>query len=257
MDIKKLTNQIRSNKTWLDYISSLRKCHTVQDRILCTLNALKDARFLLLYMVLYSIMFSALEQTPRPYYNYIHMAIDDYIPFIEVFIIPYLFWFFFVGIIMVYLYFADREYYHRTSVFICIGMTLFLIISALWPNALALRPLVMPRDNIFTAMVLNLYASDTATNVFPSIHVFNTLGMMFGFLGCRGMMAAKTKNRVIVAAIGVSIIFSVLFLRQHSMFDVIGAFLLAIPIYMISFNALPQYGTQPKDAAEFIRMIVH
>ena len=253
MNIKALTNQIRSNRTWLDFISSWRKCRTTRERALCLWNALKDSRFLFMYMILYFIMFSALEQSPRSHYNLIHMAIDDQIPFIEVFVVPYLLWFAYVLVIMVYLYFSDREYYHRTSMFICIGMTLFLVISAVWPNALALRPLAMPRDNIFTALVAHLYLTDTPTNVFPSIHVFNTIGMMLGFLKCRGPYASRRAPRAAVTIMGVLIILSVLFIRQHSFFDVIGAFMMAVPIYMFSFNDSPEYNASRDHIVSTIR----
>ena len=56
------------------------------------------------------------------------------------------------------------------------GMTIFLIICTVFPNALNLRPTVFPRDNMFTDMVKVLYKTDTPTNVLPSIHVFNSIG---------------------------------------------------------------------------------
>lgn len=253
MNIKALTNQIRSNKTWLDFIASWRKCSTLRDRAVCLWNALKESRFLLTYMILYFIMFTALEQSPRTHYNLIHMAVDEQIPFLEVFVVPYLLWFAYVLVIMVYLYFADREYYHRTSLFICIGMTLFLVISALWPNALALRPLAMPRDNLFTAMVTHLYMTDTATNVFPSIHVFNSIGMMLGFLKCRGPYASRKAPRAAVTIMGILIILSVVFIKQHSVFDVFGAFAISIPIYLFSFSDQPEYAHSREYIAAAIR----
>lgn len=252
MSIKALTNQFRSNRTWLDFISSWRKCDTVQGKAACLWNAMKDSRFLLVYMILYFIMFTALEQSPRTHYNLIHMAIDDQIPFVEVFVVPYLLWFAYVLVIMVYLYFSDREFYHRTSLFICIGMTLFLAISAMWPNALDLRPVAMPRDNIFTAMVAHLYLTDTSTNVFPSIHVFNTIGMMLGFLKCRGPYASHKAPRAAVTIMGILIILSVLFIRQHSVFDVFGAFSLAVPIYLFSFSDELEFATSRKHVSSTI-----
>ena len=57
------------------------------------------------------------------------------------------------------------------------GMTIFLIISTIFPNGQDLRPVVFERDNVFVDMVRMLYRADTCTNVFPSLHVFNTLSV--------------------------------------------------------------------------------
>lgn len=43
-------------------------------------------------------------------------------------------------------------------------------------------PAVMPRDNIFTRMVAALYRTDTPTNLWPSIHVYNSLGAHFAII---------------------------------------------------------------------------
>ena len=48
-----------------------------------------------IYGILYMLAFRYVEQrNVRP--NIIHVALDDYIPFCEYFIIPYLLWFFYV-----------------------------------------------------------------------------------------------------------------------------------------------------------------
>ena len=56
-------------------------------------------------------------------------------------------------------------------------MTAFLVISYLYPNGQNLRPTVFPRENIFTDLVRGLYLTDTPTNVFPSIHVYNSVAV--------------------------------------------------------------------------------
>ena len=55
-------------------------------------------------------------------------------------------------------------------------MTVFLLISTFFPNIQHLRPLKMPRDNVFTHLVLLLQKVDTPTNLWPSIHVYNSIG---------------------------------------------------------------------------------
>ena len=105
----------------------------------------------------------------------IHSVLDDKIPFVEYFIVPYLLWFVFIAAVFLYFFFTDVEGFYKLAKLSFIGMTIFLLISTVFPNGLTLRPVVFPRDNIFTDMVRMLYLADTPTNVFPSLHVFNSL----------------------------------------------------------------------------------
>ena len=49
--------------------------------------------WILSYFLIYLAWFAYLERTVTRRFHVIHMPIDDYIPFIEVFIVPYLLWF--------------------------------------------------------------------------------------------------------------------------------------------------------------------
>ena len=117
-------------------------------------------------------------------------------------------------------------------------MTLFLIISTLWPNGQALRPKYFERDNIFVDMVKHLYATDTPTNVFPSIHVYNTLGVFIALCASKHLQG-KTWIQIGNFLMTVSIILSTVFLKQHSILDMLGAFIIAAPAYYISYVKSP------------------
>ncbi|MDO4598681.1 MAG: phosphoesterase, partial [[Ruminococcus] gnavus] len=127
-----------------------------------------------LYAFIYLPWFMYLEKhiTADSSYHVIHSALDDKIPFVEYFIIPYLLWFVFIAVVFLYFFFTDVEGFYKLAKLSFIGMTIFLVISTVFPNGLMLRPVVFPRDNIFTDMVKMLYLADTPTNVFPSLHVF-------------------------------------------------------------------------------------
>ncbi len=45
---------------------------------------------LAIYGIIYLAWFSRLEQTVTSHYQVIHVALDDHIPFCEVFVIPYM-----------------------------------------------------------------------------------------------------------------------------------------------------------------------
>ena len=163
--------------------------------------------------------FAWLEKNITGHYRIIHMAADDYIPFCEVFVIPYFLWFAYVSAVVIYFFFKNKEDYYRTCIFLFTGMTIFLIVSTLWPNGQHLRPAVMPRDNIFTRMVAALYRTDTPTNLWPSIHVYNSLGAHFAII--RSKCFEKKKGiRIGSLILASSIIMATMFIKQHSVFDV-------------------------------------
>lgn len=190
---------------------------------------------LIVYGVIYWLWFWHLEQTVTSHYRVIHMAVDDYIPFLEVFVIPYFLWFAYVSAVVLYQFFTDKTNYYRTCVFLFTGMTIFLIVSTLWPNGHHLRLSVMPRDNIFTQMVAALWRTDTPTNLWPSIHVYNSLGAHFAVMHSE-KLADKKGIKIGSFVLAWSIILSTVFIKQHSMFDVLTAFCMAAVMYVVVYR---------------------
>lgn len=95
---------------------------------------------LLIYMAVYLGWFAWLEKTNQKNFYVIHVDLDDYIPFAEVFVVPYLLWFFYVSAVVVYLLLTDKQNFNKCFAFLATGMTVFLLISTLWPNGHHLRP---------------------------------------------------------------------------------------------------------------------
>ena len=62
-----------------------------------------------IYFVAYLILFGYLEQRPVRAYHVVHTVFDDMIPFCEIFIIPYLLWFPYVVITVVYFLFRNKN----------------------------------------------------------------------------------------------------------------------------------------------------
>lgn len=192
---------------------------------------------LLAYMLFYMTWWTHLEDTITKDYRVIHMGIDDHIPFLEVFIIPYLAWFAYVSVTVLLLFFRDdtKKEYYRCLIFLCTGMTLFLLISTLMPNGHQLRPAVMPRDNVFTHMITNLWRTDTPTNLWPSIHVYNSLGAHFAIANSKSFVHHKAL-RMASLFLALSIILSTMFIKQHSFFDVLTAIGLASIMYVVVYK---------------------
>ena len=189
----------------------------------------------LLYMILYLTWWGILEQKNARSFQIIHMAIDDYIPFCELFIIPYVLWFFYVSIVVIYFFFHDRTESYQALMFLFTGMTIFLVISTIWPNMHQLRLSQMPRDNIFTRVIAGLWATDTPTNLWPSIHVYNSLGAHFAIMKSKDF-ANKPLIRYASLLLAISIICSTVLIKQHSMFDVLTAFVMAAVMYVFVYR---------------------
>lgn len=207
--------------------------------------------WVLLYALIYLPWFSYLEKHVTTNFNVIHMAADDYIPFSEYFIIPYMLWFAYVAWGVLYFFFKNKRDYYRLCTFLIIGMSIFLIISTIYPNGHYLRPHTFERDNIFVAAVQWLYATDTPTNLFPSIHVYNSLAVHFAVVNSHELRNNKPV-RVASFALMVSIILATMFLKQHSVFDVITAFGLAILSYSVVYGRSYAFG-QSKALQDMLR----
>ncbi len=190
---------------------------------------------LLVYMVIYLSWFAWLERTNTKNFHVIHMSIDDYIPFCEVFVIPYFLWFAYVSVVVLFLFFKNKQDYYKACAFLFTGMTVFLVVSTLWPNGHLLRPLVMPRDNIFTDMVAALWRTDTPTNLWPSIHVFNSMGAHFAVMHSKELSGRRC-IRIGSLLLAMSIILSTVFIKQHSMFDVITGLVMGGVLYVCVYR---------------------
>ena len=143
--------------------------------IITFLSKYKHA-WLLCYGFIYLPWFCYLEKTVTRHYHVMHVALDDFIPFNEYFIIPYMMWFLYVAGTIVFFLFRNKEDYYRICTFLFSGMTISLIICTFFHNGTDFRPAIDPGKNIFSGMVAALYQTDTPTNVFPSIHVYNSIG---------------------------------------------------------------------------------
>ncbi len=195
--------------------------------------------WILSYLLLYLVWFAWLEQTVTTRFHVVHVALDNYIPFIEYFIVPYLLWFGYVAVGIIYFFFTDVPGYYKLCHFLFVGMTVFLVVSTLYPNGHYLRPSVFKNNNIFTMLVQALYSADTSTNLFPSIHVYNSIGVHLAVSHSEKLRQYKWVQ-IGSGVLMVSIILSTMFLKQHSVFDVVTAFIMAAVMYSFVYGKATQ-----------------
>ena len=164
--------------------------------------------FMALYFLLYLSAFNFLEtQISMPRVLLVHCRLDDLIPFCKYAILPY-----------------------------------FVIL----PTGLDLRPYYVPGTDLFARAVRMLYRTDTATNVCPSIHVFNSVTLMLAYHRCR--LFEEPRRRWMRPAADVlcfSIVCSTMLLKQHSCIDVVLGALLALVLDAL-FNRAAERSEQPQ-----------
>ncbi len=199
----------------------------------------------LLYVFIYMPWFIYLEQHVTKDYYLIHSPIDNYIPFVEYFIVPYLLWFLYILAGGLFLFFKDKKVFLQAAAFAITGMTIFLIICTIFPNGLDLRPDTFARDNIFVDLVKYVYSTDTPTNVLPSMHVFMSLTIAIA-LNRTETLKDKKWVRIFSNLLAFSIVLSTMFLKQHSITDVSAALVMVVILYQLV------YAREPKKAGKLL-----
>ena len=172
----------------------------------------------LLFWPLYGLVFRLLESLTLDY-TYMHCALDDAIPFCEYFIVPYLFWFVYLIGMVGYTLFFDKKCFVYMMRLIIITCTAACVAYAVFPSAQDLRPVVFERNNIFTDIVRGFYEFDTNTNVCPSVHVSSSVVILMAAWNSKHFHT--TPYRIAFTAATVLICLSTVFLKQHSVIDVI------------------------------------
>lgn len=210
--------------------------------------------WILFYVFIYILWFRFLETTVTAVtqFHVMHTWVDDLIPFCPYFVVPYFAWFFYIFAVGWYLMIRNSRDFTRAMSFLFIGMTISLIICTIYPNGTDFRPLFDTDQNVFTRMVGWLYRTDTCTNVFPSVHVYNSIGILIAVLKSEDIRRSRRGRAVQIGCTILSalICISTVFLKQHSVVDVIGAVLLAKFVYGFVYGTEPALqpaaGRQPK-----------
>ena len=88
-------------------------------------------------------------------------------------------------------------------------------------------------SNIALILVDLLYKIDTPTNVLPSIHIFNSIGMCMAFSESKHATSIMKKGTTILT---IGIIISTFLIKQHGIIDALSAVVLSIILYVIVYK---------------------
>ncbi len=176
---------------------------------------------LLLFWPLFGAVFYWLERCRDTVYTPMYCPVDDLIPFCELFLVPYLFWFVFLLGMHVYTFFFDLPNFRRLMGYVICSYAIATVIFILFPTCQELRPQQFVRDNGLTRFMGWFYRFDTSTNVCPSLHVVGSLAVWHTARHCRAFQSTGWRWLFGVTAVLISV--STVFLKQHSVLDVLGA----------------------------------
>lgn len=172
----------------------------------------------LLYFLFYLPAFFILEKVSSPKVT-VYCPIDGMIPFIPAFVFPYFAWHLLIPAILIFFMIKDREAFLRLCFTMFTGMTAALFIYAVIPNGLNIR--VPVTGNSLPEKICSLlYSIDTPTNVCPSIHVSSTVAISVSVQKARSLKKHKAV-KIFLHITAILIIASTLFIKQHSVYDVL------------------------------------
>ena len=204
------------------------------------LNRINEPRFSHLKLLLgwvgyFALYFLTENLIPYERCHPIHCALDDLIPFNELFVIPYVFWYALVFGSLLWMLLYNIDGFKKLSVYIIITQVVAMAVYILWPSRQDLRPEVFARDNLLTELMAFIYSFDTSTGVCPSLHVAYSMGIASVWLKEKDA-AAGWKIFVVAAAVIISI--ATTFVKQHSAVDVLAAIPLGILAEILTFHVI-------------------
>ena len=197
-----------------------------------SLSKINEPRFshlwLLLGWPLYFAMYFLTENLiPAQNCYPVHSIIDDIIPFCEVFLIPYVFWYLLIAISLGYFLLYNVDNFKKLQTYIIVTQIVAMIVYIVFPNCQNLRPAIFPRDNFLTDCVALIYSVDTNTGVCPSLHCAYSIGIASVWLREKGVSPIWKAFVVLSAAL---ICLSTMFIKQHSAVD----FFAALPVCLLA-----------------------
>ena len=198
---------------------------------------------MLLYWPAYGLVFLTLERlVSMDGYTAVHCALDDLIPFNEWFLVPYLFWFAYMTVALAYTFFFDVPSFKRMMAFVMVTYSVTVVVYLLWPTCQQLRPDAFPRDNLLTHFLGWFYTFDTNTNVCPSIHVLGAIAV-----SAAAWDSPRTRSgpwRAAFTAMTALICLSTVFIKQHSVLDVLAALPLSAVGWAVAWRLFPARETE-------------
>lgn len=189
------------------------------------LSRLSEPRFshiLLLgtWLIYFALYFLTENLIPAENCHPMHCIVDDWIPFSEYWVVFYVGWYFLVAGSIAYYLFYDVKRFRELVLYIFVTQMVAMVCYILLPSRQDMRPVVFPRENIFTWILGLIYAFDTNTGVCPSLHVAYSLAILS--VVWKDEEVPKGWKLVLLGLV-IAISLATNFVKQHSFLDVMAA----------------------------------
>lgn len=184
--------------------------------------------FWLLGWVGYFLLYFLTENLIPPEACYpVWCPVDDWIPFCEWFVIPYVGWYALIVWSLIYFLLYNPEHFKGLQKYIIVTQAVAMTCYILFPTRQDLRPAAFERNNFLTWIMGAIYSFDTNTGVCPSLHVAYSIGIASTWL--KEKKASKWAKAFVVIFV-ILVCLSVSFTKQHSVVDVLAA----IPVCILA-----------------------
>lgn len=161
----------------------------------------------------------------------IHTALDDRIPFLPGFIVPYVLWYAYVPALLLYVSGRSDARFRRQMAVLFSGMLVCLATFVLFPTRIDFRP-DAAGEGALRALCRLIYANDKPHNVLPSMHCFESVLLHLEAFGPgTDAPAALRAASAVTAAL---ICLSTVFIKQHAVPDALVGCALALVLHALA-----------------------
>jgi membrane-associated phospholipid phosphatase len=184
---------------------------------------------LLLVIPIMNLTYVLINKLSPTGYN-ITLPIDNKLPFLPIFIIPYIIWYLFIPLSFFIFCLKDKKTYFKTMLIYVSGCIIASIVFLTFQTT-------VPRTQVEGSGVLiniikMIYANDNPVNCLPSLHVFTSYLIIRVITKSKLASLKVNLTTYIIASL---IILSTLFTKQHAVLDVLSGMVLAEAlIYLVN-----------------------
>jgi membrane-associated phospholipid phosphatase len=159
---------------------------------------------------------------------------DDYIAFIPIFVIPYFLWYLYILVVGFVFYMKSKNDLRKMLLMVNICMAIAVIIYIVFPNYQSLRPTAYA-SGFFSQWVRLLQQGDSPSSVCPSLHVAVSVVLYYAVANS---VCFKDNFKIKTSALFLTILISIstVFIKQHSIVDVVFGFLLGVVAYVFVYK---------------------
>jgi membrane-associated phospholipid phosphatase len=180
------------------------------------------------------------DQMPRFYI--VSSPLDEYIPFFEWFVIPYISWYFYIVVVLVYSAFKGKREFLRANGMVMGCMLVSMLITTIFPSGVSesIRPdfAALGRESILIDAVKYLYIIDSPPRVvMPSMHAGVAAALFVVVLKAESLRGHKW-IKACSFLLSLLICMSIVLIKQHSILDGIAGIALVVPLYFAVYHWL-------------------